>query len=246
MSPALADAYLQAGMRPERMRMIPQGVDVERYRPAADRASLRLALGAAEDEPVLAFLGSLIERKGIDVLLAAWEMIHRERPSALLWLVGRDPFDEDRGAGEFLERCFAGVSPSALARVRRFGVRDDAERFLQAADVFVLPSRREGFGTAIIEAMACGLPCVVGELAGITEFIFRTPAANGGDGLVVPQEDPAALASAALGILSDAKRSAAIGARARERVRERFSIERIADEYLDWYRELLHRHGASR
>lgn len=243
MSPALAEAYGQAGLPKRRLRMIPQGVDVEKYRPADDRAALRRELGAADDEPVLVFLGSLVERKGVDLLLAAWNQIHRARPSARLWLVGRDRFEDDPAAERFLERWLATVSPSALARIRRFGVRGDAERVLQAADAFLFPSRREGFGTAIIEAMACGLSCVVAELRGITDYIFAAPpkepsAPRADSGLIVPGEDPTALANAALALLSNPARAAIMGAAARERVCERFAMGRIADEYLAWYSEL--------
>jgi glycosyltransferase involved in cell wall biosynthesis len=143
------------------------------------------------------------------------------------------------------------LSPSALTRVRRLGVRDDAERFLQIADVFLFPSRREGFGTAIIEAMASGVPCVVAALPGITDYIFaaaveRPSAARGAvpDGLVVPQEDPGALAEAALELLSGPERAAAIGAAGRARVREQFDIERIAEQYLSWYAALLRGSGS--
>jgi glycosyltransferase involved in cell wall biosynthesis len=138
------------------------------------------------------------------------------------------------------------MPPPALARTRRFGVRDDAERFLQGADAFLFPSRREGFGTAIIEAMACGVPCVVAELPGITDFIFaaaaQDPSAARGavpDGIVVPREDPAALADAALALLSAPDRAVAIGASGRERVLQKFDIERVTEHYLSWYAELL-------
>jgi glycosyltransferase involved in cell wall biosynthesis len=245
-SAALAEAYRKAGLPSEKLRTIPQGVDVERYRPVEDRASLRRELGASERDPLLVFLGSLVERKGIDVLLNAWEQIHRSSPSACLWLVGLDRFADDPAAKRFLEECLARLSPSALSRVRRLGVRDDAQRFLQVADVFLFPSRREGFGTAIIEAMACGVPCIVGELPGITDFIFAAPARSGApaqvscpDGIVVAQEDPAALADAALKLLSAPGKAVAIGASGRERVLQQFDIERVTERYLSWYAELL-------
>jgi glycosyltransferase involved in cell wall biosynthesis len=245
-SPMLADAYRRAGLPESRLRTIPQGVDLARYRPSAERPALRGALGVDGDDPLLVFLGSLLERKGIDVLLSAWAQIHAARPSARLWLVGRDRFADDPAAEEFLERCQAALPRAAQANLRRLGVRDDPERFLQAADAFLFPSRREGFGTAIVEAMACAVPCVVAELPGITDFIFAAPArgwpAGGGptpEGIVVPQEDPAALAEAALALLTVPERASQIGAAARVRARERFGIDQIADEYLSWYGELL-------
>ena len=236
-SPRLADAALGGGVPRERLRTIPQGVDLERCRPAADRAALRRALGLAGEGPLVAFVGSLIERKGIDVLLAAWARIHAREPAARLVLVGRDRFEDDATAEAFLSGALGGLPASAAGSVVRTGVRQDAERFLQAADVFLFPSRREGFGTAIIEAMACGLPCVVAELPGITDFIFSESTEAAG-GIVVRQEDPVALADAALTLLSTPDRAAAIGAAGRARVRARFDIEQIADQYLSWYAAL--------
>src|SRR5207249_5316416 len=163
-SPQLADAARAGGVPPERLRTIPQGVDLERYRPAADRVALRRALGLEGTGPIVVFLGSLVERKGIDVLLAAWARVHARQPSARLVLVGRDRFEDDATAVAFLGRALEELPGASCESVTRAGVHHDAEEFLQAADVFLFPSRGEGFGTAIIEAMACGLPCVVAEL----------------------------------------------------------------------------------
>lgn len=237
-SPQLAEAARAGGVPPERLRTIPQGVDLERHRPSADRAALRRALGFAENGPLLVFLGSLVERKGIDVLLAAFARIHAREPAARLVLVGRDRFADDPAAEAFVRRALGALPATASASVARVGVRDDAERFLQAADLFLFPSRREGFGTAIVEAMACGLPCVVAELPGITDFIFSTPA-GGAEGIVVPQEDPAALANAALDLLTAPERSRALGGAARARVAERFGIDAVAEQYLSLYAALL-------
>jgi glycosyltransferase involved in cell wall biosynthesis len=246
MSPALAEAYRAAGMSEAKMRMIPQGVDVEKYFPSRDRQALRRELGAVDDRPVLLFLGSLIQRKGVDVLLAAWEQIHRAHPTAELWLVGRDRFADEPAAEQFLKGCLESLPAAARAHVRRFGVRDDPARLLQAVDVFLFPSRQEGFGTAIIEAMACALPCVVAALPGITDYIFPAPSAGGIEsGIVVPQEDPGAFAAAALALLADRARASAVGAAAWERARGRFAMGRIAEEYLAWYRELLGARGGS-
>lgn len=251
-SPTLARAYLEAGLPAERLVTIPQGVDLDRYAPVDDRGNPRASLGLPLEGPLLVFLGSLVERKGIDVLLAAWERIHAAEPRAHLVLVGRDRFPEDAAAQEFFERYWTSLPATAAANVRRVGVRDDAQRFLQAADVFLFPSRREGFGTAIIEAMACGLPCVVAELSGITDFIFVSAARSASavsdrvpDGIVIPQDSPAALAEAALHLLAASEHAAKIGLAARTRARERFGLDRIADEYLACYGNLLHVPGES-
>jgi glycosyltransferase involved in cell wall biosynthesis len=242
---ALARRYLEAGLPGDRLRVIPQGVDLERFTPAADRCAERRTLGLPENSPLLAFVGSLNERKGIDVLLAAWGRIHAALPNAHLLLVGKNDFSDDREARSYLERHLAALDADARANLHRTGVRDDAERYLRAADLFLFPSRREGFGSAIIEAMACGLPCIVAELPGITDLIFGRAASTalepGADGIVVPQEDPQAIAGAALALLSAPHQATSIGLRARGRVEAKFGFDSITSAYLDFYGELLAR-----
>ena len=241
MSPALAEAYRAAGAAGGKAADDPAGRR-RREVPSCARSAGAAPRGSASptSDRVFVFLGSLIRRKGVDVLLSAWERIHRENPAAELWLVGRDRFRDEPSAEQFLQRRLESLPALALARVRRFGVRDDPERLLQAADVFLFPSRREGFGTAIIEAMACALPCVVAALPGITDYIFAAPEAGAAEsGVAVPQEDAEAFAAASLALLADPARASAMGVAARERARPRFAIERIAEEYLRLYGELV-------
>ena len=235
-SPALADKYREAGLPAERLRLVSQGVDVRTFTPAEDRAAIRRRLRLPTDGPLLIFVGSLIQRKGIDLLLRAWQTVHAADPRAHLALVGRNEFKDDRDAQRFLAEQLAMVPESASRNLHQLGVRDDSSEYLRAADVFVFPSRREGFGTVIVEAMACRLPCVVARLPGITDYIFR---ADGRDGIIVPQDDPGALATALQELIAQPSRAAVIAARARERAVEGFSFDRIADCYIDYYRSVL-------
>lgn len=234
-SPALARVYEDARLPPEKLRLIPQGVDTARFAPASDKAALRRQLGIDPHGAVVVFVGSLVERKGIDVLLAAWKQVHDDFADATLALVGVDRFPDDPAAAAFLRRHLEALPDAARQRVMAVGVQDAVEQWLRAADLFAFPSRREGFGTVMIEAMACGLPCVVAELPQITSFIF-----DGGDpaGVIVPQNDAAALAAGMSDLLGDRQRARALGVAARRRAVECFSIERIADEYLDFYAAL--------
>lgn len=249
MSRAFLPGYRTAGLPPERLQVIPQGVDTNRFRPLTPeaRGRARSELGCRPDAQVVVFLGSLVERKGLDVLLKAWPDVHRAHPGAYLVLAGRDDFAAGSPERRFLDERFAALPRAAKEAIRRIGLRDDPERVLAAADVFVLPSRREGFGSAIIEAMACGVPAVVTRLDGITDFIFRTPASGkdgpaGADGVVVPQDSPPALAGAIAALLADPIRGQAIGAVGRARVRDAFDLHRVvAPAYDRLYRDLLER-----
>jgi glycosyltransferase involved in cell wall biosynthesis len=193
------------------------------------------------------FVGSLIARKGVDVLLDAWTEVHARHAEARLFLVGRDDFEDGSEDRRFLDERFASLPAGVRASIQRTGVRDDPERFLGAADVFVFPSRREGFGSVIIEAMACGLPCVVARLEGITDFLFSAPIQAGdsmtgetGDGVVVPQGDARSLANALLALLARPRWAAAIAAAGLRTARERFDFDGvIAPAYERLYQDLV-------
>ncbi len=246
MSRAFLDPYRRASLPGDRLRLIPQGVDVARFR-AGDqrhRLQIRRQLDLEDDAPLVVFVGSLVHRKGIDVLLRAWCTIQANRPTARLLLVGPDAFDPGDPNRELLQRCLKELPSAAGARVHRLGVREDTEAIVGASDVFVLPTRREGFGSAIIEAMACSLPCVVTELPGITDFIFASPAAADlqadpeTDGVVVAQENADELATAVCGLLADPALRRSVGDAARARAVGKFDMRTVAASYLAYYDEL--------
>jgi glycosyltransferase involved in cell wall biosynthesis len=248
MSEAFLPSFAAAGLPHTRLRVIAQGVDTRRFRRLSEteRTAVRAEVGLAPSDPVVVFVGSLIERKGIDVLLSAWACVHAERPDARLVLVGKDRFPPHSPEDRFLASQFAQLPRSAAASIHSLGLRDDPERWMGAADAFVFPSRREGFGTVTIEAMACELPCVVTPLDGITDLVFAAPGCGPsgpvlpGDGIVVPQDDVPALAAALLGLLASPDRGRTIGAAARSRVENAFDIDRvIAPAYEELYRSLL-------
>jgi glycosyltransferase involved in cell wall biosynthesis len=251
MSRAFLPSYARAGMPPDRLHVIPQGVDTGRFRPFDEdaRAAVRAELGISVSAPVIVFVGSLIERKGIDVLLDAWARVHAQRPDARLLLVGPDTFEPGSHDRRFLDGRFAALPSAARAAVQRTGVRDDPERLLASADIFVFPSRREGFGSVIIEAMACGVPSVVARLDGITDFLFAAPIQAGatasgqaGDGIVVPQQDASCLADIVLRLLAEPRWARAIGLAGLDTVRERFDFDTaIAPAYGDLYARLTTR-----
>jgi glycosyltransferase involved in cell wall biosynthesis len=105
-------------------------------------------------------------------------------------------------------------------------------------DLFVCPSLYEGFGIAIVEAMAAGRPVVASNTGGIPEIV-----ADGDTGLLVPPGNPTALAEAIASLLSDPARARAMGARGRQRVRERFLVETAVQRHQKLYESLLARHA---
>jgi glycosyltransferase involved in cell wall biosynthesis len=207
------------GMEPSRIHRIPNGVDTARFRPLASevRAGIRRRLGWPPDAQVAAFSGRLVASKGLMPFLEAWRSASRPA-GALLALLGDGP---ERGALE----AVAGMDPS----VRILGSRDDVEKVLGAADLFVFPSRREGMPNAVLEAMACGLPVAAFRIGGVEDLVT-----DGVEGVLRAEGDDAGLARAALDLLADPGLLAALGQAARRRA-EGFDRRRVARELLAIY-----------
>ena len=234
-SPILEQRCHEAGLSSSKIRLLSQGVDVLRFSPSLYPA-VREELGIPEASPVFVFVGSLIRRKGIDILLNAWIEIHKSRPDAHLILAGKNSFNNASSSKDFLSHQFKMLPENAASKIHQVGVRDDINRILQAADIFLFPSRREGFGTVIVEAMATGLPCIVSEQPGITDFIFGTgnPA-----GISVPQENSSILAEQAINLLANKSQMHELGKQSRKRALALFDINDIVLRYVEFYRVLL-------
>jgi glycosyltransferase involved in cell wall biosynthesis len=207
------------GVPPERIHDIANGVDTARFRPASadERLELRRALGLPAG-PLVVYAGRLEQVKGVDLLLRAWPAV---AGGAHLCIVGDG---DDR---EALQAQAAG-----LRGVRFHGAVTDVAPLLRAADACVLPSRGEGLPVALLEAMSTGLPVVATAVGGVPEAVE-----NGRTGLLVPPEDPGALAEALRRALGPA--GTALGQAARARVLESYSIDAVACRVLDLYSMVL-------
>ncbi|HET6980357.1 MAG TPA: glycosyltransferase family 4 protein [Pyrinomonadaceae bacterium] len=194
-------------------------LDVSEWQPG-DRATARRALGLPPAARVVVWHGRVdFRRKGLDVLLDAWERICRERPDHDLRLVlvgtGHDAAE--------LRAAIAGLH--GILWIDEY-VRDRGrlQTYLHAADVYAFPSRHEGFAVAPLEAMASGLPVVAADAPGIGD-LFAGGEASGG--IVVPRGDATSFATALARLIDDEDLCRALGARARARVEESFALEAV-------------------
>jgi glycosyltransferase involved in cell wall biosynthesis len=191
-----------------RIAIVPNGLDLAAFAPRAPRPRLRRIVTVA----------NLRLEKAHDVLIDAAVPVLRRYPDAEFWIVG--------GGDRFDEITALARARGIDARTRFFGHRDDVPRLLAESDIFVLPSRSEAMPNGVIEAMAAGMPIVATAVGGIPEVLR-----DGHTGLLVPSNDPGALA-AALGELMDAPaRAAALGAAARSAVERQFSFDRMVKEF---------------
>ena len=207
------------------------GVDASRYSPleatSARVADLRAKLGIPASAPVLGFVGRFTRDKGIDQLLQAFTLLQARFPQLRLLLVG-DFEAGDPPSAEAIERIQ--TDPQIIST--RFV--DDAAPYYQLMDVLALPTYREGFPNAVLEAQAAGKPAVVTNATGAVDSVL-----DGVGGLVVPVRDTSALAQAIATLLADPSRMAAMGLRGRERVLSDFQPAQIRAELMCLYESLL-------
>jgi len=228
-SEAVAD-FAHRGLRypADKIEVVPNGIDLERFRDLPDRDEARRALGLPLDSPILICVGSLAPHKGHEYLLEAMRAVHSEFPQARLLLVGKT--DARRQAE--LETIARGTG--LAESVSFLGARDDVPELMAASDVFVLSSLREGFGIVFAEAAAAGLPVVGSAIEGVPEVVE-----DGVGGILVPPRDAAAVASGVLTLLRDAAGRETMGSSARERVQQRFDMTAITATIQDRYLAML-------
>jgi len=220
----LQRVHARYGVPPTQMARIFNPIDLTIWG-AIDRNQARAALGIPINARVVVCHGRIdIHRKGLDVLVDAWDRICRDR-------LGRDLRLLLVGTGsdaDALRRRIAAMQLRGVLWVNEYVLdRTAIRRYLSAADVYTLASRHEGFPVAPIEAMACALPVVATDAPGVRDIIESGEASGG---LVVPRNDAAALALALGRVLDDEAWGRELGQRARRRVEECFSLEAVGKQ----------------
>jgi glycosyltransferase involved in cell wall biosynthesis len=219
----------QDGLNPSKVQTLYNGLEIERVSQAASRAAMRRHMEIPEQVPVITSVGNIRKVKGIDVLLEAAGHVCRQYPEAVFLVVGRK--SEAQHCRELESRI---ASLGLTANFKLLGSREDVFSILQMSDIFCLPSRSEGLPNALIEAMACGLPCVATNVGGSPEVL-----AHGESGLLVPSEAPEQLAQALTRLLSEPGLARDLGVRAEKVVRRRFTSEAMMSNLVGIYQNLL-------
>ena len=226
-SQAVAAAHLLAGMASaDQLVVLPNGVDVEAWRPdAVARSTMRRELGL-EDEFLWFAAGRLEPVKNYASLLSA--MIQAPKTARLV-IAGRGPLENELRS---MAKKFG-----LEHRVHFLGFEPDVRRWMQAADGFILSSRWEGLPMGLLEAAACALPALATDVPGTREVIV-----DGQTGWLAPVGDSPALGMAMTRMMrTPPEERRAMGERARQRVMEQFSLEVVLDRWEAFYAELLER-----
>jgi glycosyltransferase involved in cell wall biosynthesis len=199
------------------------GVNTKRFCSSLQvRNNIRAELDAAEGALVCLYLGRLNRDKGVLDLAAAFSIVAALHPKAELWVVGPDE-------GDFFPQMMS-LMNGVENRVKRIGYTKTPEQYMQAADVFCLPSYREGFGSSVIEAAACGVPALTSRIYGLTDAVkegYTGWMHKAGD-----IQDLARVWDTALSSPQELKRR---GEAAQQNATQMFSEQVVTDAMLEFY-----------
>jgi polysaccharide biosynthesis protein PelF len=209
------------GADPARIRTVYNGVDPANF-PALD---------GEPKAPTISWVGRIDPIKDLETLLRAFALVHKKMPAARLRMFGSPP----KGRDSYLQRCQAlaaqlGIDKAATFEGRVENIRDAYD----AGSIVALSSVSEGFPYSLIEAMTCGRPCVATDVGGVTEAIGDT-------GLVVPPRSPGPMAEACLSLLEDDEMRHRLGAAARLRALENFTLDAAINTFDEIYSFLSRR-----
>jgi glycosyltransferase involved in cell wall biosynthesis len=233
-SSQISEEYMANGVHPpSKIHCIPNSVDTAVFFPVdvKKKNELKQMLGLNQKEILVAYTGRLVSYKGLPELLRVWSRIAGKHPNAGLMLVGGGSLD--------IYSCEARLKEFVLSNdleesVFFCGEVHNVHEYLQAADIFVFPTRKEAFGISLIEAMACGLPVIATQVGGLKDILV-----DGQNGLVVEPGNEEELFSALDALILDRPRAVALGVSALQTVRTRYSTERVTGEYEQLVKSLF-------
>jgi polysaccharide biosynthesis protein PelF len=208
------------GADPAHIRTVYNGVDPANF-PVVD---------SEPRTPTISWVGRIDPIKDLETLLRAFALVHHEMPEARLRMFGSPP----KGRESYLQRCHALAAELGIAEVATFEGRvENIRDAYEAGSIVVLSSVSEGFPYSLIEAMTCGRACVATDVGGVVEAVGDT-------GLVVPPRSPEPMARACLALLRDGEARHRLGAAARARALENFTVDAAINTFDEIYSFLGH------
>jgi glycosyltransferase involved in cell wall biosynthesis len=218
--------HFQAGYRPARLRIIPNGFDLGWFKPRREsRQTIRHMLQVDAHSPLIGMVGRFHPLKNPLAFVQLAGRVACHRPDVHFVMIGRGLSRENSELTSAVER--SGVQ----SHLHLVGPQDDTARWMAALDLLILPSRSEGFPNVIGEAMACGVPCVATAVGDVCDIVGET-------GWIVDRPDPELLARCTLEFLQlDPHQRAERSMACRQRIAQNYDIGRIAREYVDVWRD---------
>ncbi|MBD3869609.1 MAG: glycosyltransferase family 4 protein, partial [Acidobacteria bacterium] len=232
------DEFVEEGMARERVVRLPNGVDMERFRPAeseAEKDQLKERLGLPR-VPVALFTGIVLARKNVDYVLRVFLKIREKGLEGHLVIAGPSEGGGGKPGGPYFDRLQEMIRTAGMEKDVTFTCRiGNVEEYIRASDMFLFAPHKEGMPNVLLEAMSGGLPCVVSRISGIEDVIE-----SGVNGFIFDLANESGYEDAVTSLFRNPELRAEISDKARKRIQARFSLERVADEYCRIYRELRH------
>jgi glycosyltransferase involved in cell wall biosynthesis len=228
----IAEELKSEGVDPSSIALISNGIDTDRFSriTAFEKQSLRQTLVIPRKGIIITYAGRLVSYKGLPLLLRVAEVIQSEFDHVGFVLIGSGGFDMHNCEDELKKFVKAkGLEESIYFA----GEVDNVHEYLQASDIFVLPSEEDAFPLALVEAMACGLPVISTPVGGIKEIITDRQ-----NGLLVQARDFQQLYQVISGLIGDPTLSASLGTAAVQTVQERYSAGIIIQKYCELFRRV--------
>ena len=238
MNPEFEKLYQQSELPSNRYKQIPNCVDTNLFRPVTngEKMTLRDQLGLPGEMKLILFVGHFSWEKGTDLLLNAWKRhVASTFPDTGIVFVGSTKPDHYEVDAELVKDVQQLAQPYINERIFFIEKTHKIEKYYQTADIFVLPSLREGLPNALLEAMACGLPVIFSRLRGITDWVVE----EGVNGLLVEPGISDDLGKAIGRVFNGAVLAETLGWQARRTIEDRFSIDKVAEQHAGLYRELV-------
>ena len=235
-SEAVRQSHAAAGLAAEKIRVLHNGVDLQRFRPRPPTGYLHRELGLPPEAMLVGVIGQIGLRKGQDLLARAAASLADgaiARSDLHYLIVGQRCSDKDESR-RFEADLQAAAAGRLDGRLHLLGVRDDVERIMNELTLLVHPARQEPLGRVLLEAAAAGLPVLATDVGGTRE-IFPSDSHSA---RLIPPDDAGALAAGLLELATDESQRIRLGAAARRRAEEAFDIRQAAAGLVGHYREL--------
>ena len=224
----IEQSLIAGGVSARKVRTLYSGIDLSGRQPTHDDQAIRQMIGLPNGAVLLGTVANLFPRKGYEVMLRALPAIIRAVPTVHYVIVGSDDHD-------YADRLKSLAHELKISdRVHLVGFQDPVQPFLASLDLYVHPALMEGFGIAVVEAMAMGKAVVATTTGGLPEVV-----AQGVTGLLVPPRDVESLAAAVVSLLEDRARREQMGRNGRARAQERFSLDASVAQVEHLYGEVL-------
>lgn len=229
--------FREFGIQSSDVTLLPNGVDTHAFMPVGSgrkKSELRSKLGIQEGF-VICFVGIVIARKNVDLILRVWQKLMSMGVNGSVVLVGPIPKDNDGRESEYVRNLRDYTARNGLVDSVIFADRQERiSDYMQASDLFFFPSKQEGMPNVLLEAMACGLPCVVSRISGTADLVE-----DGRTGFIVSMDDEQTYVKVIYDLSRDRSLATTIGTNACESIKQRFSLNATAKNYRMIYSRLL-------